>query len=322
MNKTFVKQDGYRAYVLLFGVQMLMQILGGFVLGLFENQSQTTKDVVFWVVNGALSISFALSAYLYCKMAKKDFVSCTTLNVEPKTDHVLWGFIVVLGLVAFMNPVNNAFIKLLEGWGATVPKVDIPRQIVPMVLVACIFPAFNEEIIFRGTIARAFCSGKNVTLGIVASGALFALFHLSPAQTLHQFVVGCAFALWCFRSGSVWTAVLMHLFNNLVVVATDLFVPMDWYLQYQWHIAGVGVVVFAVALTCYLTLTVDVNNVYNFGKNKMQHADSKQTAEDYQQQQVAKTNNQNKDKDVQTLAVFALVVLLGIIVWTTQLTVK
>ena len=76
-DKTFVKQDGYRAYVLLFGVQMLMQILGGFVLGLFENQSQTTKDVVFWVVNGALSISFALSAYLYCKMAKKDFVSCS-----------------------------------------------------------------------------------------------------------------------------------------------------------------------------------------------------------------------------------------------------
>jgi hypothetical protein len=97
----------------------------------------------------------------------------------------------------------------------------------------------GEEFLFRGTVGRGLANDKPI-FGILLSGVLFALFHLNPAQTLHQFVLGSFLMLLAYRSGSVWTSVITHAFNNFVVIFfTFVYDPTEFYTK---HFALVGIV--------------------------------------------------------------------------------
>ena len=112
----------------------------------------------------------------------------------------------------------------IEAAGLPRPSVDLPMQIFPLILVGSLLPAVTEEAVFRGTVAQGLAGG-GVWKASLISGALFALFHMNPAQTVHQFLFGALLAALALRSGSTWTASIVHLFNNLTAVALS-FVPI------------------------------------------------------------------------------------------------
>ena len=260
MNKTYIYKDGLIAFAFGTLAYIAWQVILSFALSVFEAGS-----VWYWIILALCNVAIGVFAFLYAKLSKRDFVTAASVKVAPHWAHVLWGILITLGLMHAMIPLNNWICDLLELMGLNRPSVDLPMQIAPLIIVASIIPAVSEELLFRGTIANALSHGTTpYWKGVLISGALFSLFHMNPAQTLHQFALGCLLAVLVYRSGSVWTAAIVHLFNNVTSVLLTFFVEeTGFYVNYAIWIFLVGIVVSAIAFVGYIRTTkVNTNTAY------------------------------------------------------------
>ncbi|MGN1066590.1 MAG: lysostaphin resistance A-like protein, partial [Candidatus Fimimonas sp.] len=223
-----------------------------------------------------------------------------------KWAHVLWGCVADVFLIAAMLPLNNWIFDLIEKLGLARPSVEMPLQLAPMLLVACVLPAVTEEFVFRGTVGQSLRNGNKLA-SLAICGALFALFHLNAAQTVHQFVLGAFLALVMFRSGSVWTSVLLHFFNNVLAVALSFaFLDESVLTPYFVPMFCVGLAGFALCVFGYVKCTASSWEKTNSPQNG-------QTADTSSQ------NEQSKQFNVWSL-VFAVVVCL--VLWVANLVLK
>ena len=207
---------------------------------------QTDSGINFWLINGAYSICLGLVALLILRLTKqpiKQSLGLTKDALNAKKLLVLLTTVFVLLNVAAV--VNNWFIDLLTSWGCNLPSSVTSEQIkanpVLAVVVACILPAINEELVFRGLL----CSGLKEKLGnlpaVLLTGLLFALFHGNPAQTLHQFALGCLLSMVALSTKSVVLPVVAHLFNNLTTLVLAMYVePTNFYSDNKWLVLAVG----------------------------------------------------------------------------------
>ena len=243
-----------------FGLAVAAMLVGQFALSLiflpFTNADGTLPNWAFWLMQALYTIVIGSTAFIYAALTKADVWAVTSLNKPPKLAHVGWGCLATVFLIALMLPINEFAMKLIVRMGFPEPSVDLPMQIVPMILVACVLAAVTEEVVFRGTVARTVANHKNQLAALAISGALFAIFHMNPAQTLHQFVLGAFLTLLVLRSGSVWTTVLVHLFNNLVAVILT-FTPLTdaFFVDYWYVFVPIGLVGFVACVFGYLKTT-------------------------------------------------------------------
>ncbi len=287
MRKNYCAQDLGKSFGFVVCVMLLAQIVFSLMFAPFM-QDGALPNWAFWTMQALYTCVIGASAIVYAKISKTQFCNATATNKPPKWAHILWGCLADVFLIAFMVPLNNWILDLIEKAGLARPSVEMPMQIVPMLLIACLLPAISEEIVFRGTVAQSLRKGNKIA-ALVISGALFALFHLNPAQTLHQFILGAFLTLLVFRSGSLWTSVAVHLFNNVVaVVLSFVFVDDSVFRLYYLLMFVVGAVCFVLCVFGYLKSTkscwqndVDVapemfenDNIY--GKNK-QNSDNLNT---------------------------------------------
>lgn len=260
MNKRYAYRDGLTAFSLGTLVYLALQLILSFAITAVEKGSAG-----YWIILAVCNAVIGVAAFAYAKLSKRDFVSAASLNVAPHWTHVLWGLFITFGLLNAMIPLNNWICDLFQLMGLKRPSVDLPMQIAPLIIVASVIPAVSEELLFRGTVGNALSHGTTSPWkGILISGALFSLFHMNPAQTVHQFALGCLLTLLVYRSGSVWTAVIIHLFNNVTTVLLAYFVEdTGFYTQNAvWIFLG-GIAICAAAFAGYLfTSKVNDNTVY------------------------------------------------------------
>ena len=218
----------------------------------------------FWLMQALYTVAIGSSAFVYAAISKTKVFAATKLNKAPPVSHVLWGCAAVLFLVLCMSQVNALFLQWLEKLGVPSLAVELEDNIVGLIICACIIPAFCEEIVFRGTVAQSLYNFNKVA-AVCIGGALFAIFHANPAQTLHQFVLGAFLTLLTLRSGSLWTSIIVHLFNNLFVVALS-YTPYNeadfWNLQLNdmWTLLlmVVGILGFVLCTVFYVKSTDSV----------------------------------------------------------------
>lgn len=218
------------------------------------------NDATFNIVANAVNtLIIGGSAFLYAAISKTNVVKATKMNVKPSLAHIGWGCLAIVFLITFMLPLNNWIVQLIVLTGLPKPNVNLPEMsVVTMIIISAVLPAFCEEVIFRGTIANSLESNKNKLASLAIVGGLFAVFHMNPAQTIHQFVLGALLALLAYRSGSLWTAVILHLFNNGLVIALDAIwgEQIDVFFENNaiW-LFFVGLICFAACVTGYLFTT-------------------------------------------------------------------
>jgi len=97
-----------------------------------------------------------------------------------------------------------------------------------LVLLFAALPALCEELVYRGFILSAFGGEKNDRsypgLGaVVATAALFALFHIYPEKWMGTFFVGLILGTLAVCSRSLWPAIVAHLINNATLVLAGKF---------------------------------------------------------------------------------------------------
>ncbi len=90
------------------------------------------------------------------------------------------------------------------------------------IFMIAILPAFAEEILFRGVLARLFNNWtKNVHLAVFLSSFIFAAIHLQFYGFLPRFLLGMALGYMFFWSGSLWLPIVAHFANNFLSVIIE-----------------------------------------------------------------------------------------------------
>lgn len=184
--------------------------------------SQT--DWFLYVSYALPQIAFLITAVWFLYYLKQP-IGQTLKNQKCKPRYFLLAFLLQLGLFS-LSELNALFLQFLGNFGYVDVGISLPSMdgfgVVGVLFVVAVLPAVFEEIMFRGVLLNGLKSfGK--TGAVLLCGALFALYHQNPAQTLYQFCCGVAFALIALRAGSILPTVLSHFLNNALILTLAKF---------------------------------------------------------------------------------------------------
>lgn len=188
-----------------------------------EENDYTGKDWYLYASYLIPQICILAVAVGYFLWLKKD-IKQTVKKQKCHPKYFLWAVLLQLGLFS-LGEVNGYILLFMEKvFGQTLAVPDIPKTdgfgIVWVILVIGVLPAVFEELFFRGILLQGLRSFGTVG-AILLCGGLFSLYHQNPAQTVYQFLCGCAFALVAVRSGSILPTVLAHFINNTVIIVLE-----------------------------------------------------------------------------------------------------
>ncbi len=141
-------------------------------------------------------------------------------KVDPVS--VIYVCVIAIGLIYFGSFFANTVYYLLESAGYTASLGDISVQNVTELIInlfmVAIIPAFCEELLIRDGVFSSMRKSTDLKKSILLSSMFFALLHGSVVQSVHQFMIGAVCALLMTVGGSIWYAIVLHLFNNAIAV--------------------------------------------------------------------------------------------------------
>lgn len=92
----------------------------------------------------------------------------------------------------------------------------------PLLLVAVMFPALPEELVFRGVIQQGFEKRYAPAGAIALTGFIFALFHLDPIQGLSVLAIALFWGWVVWRAQSVLPSLIAHAVQNGLTIISLL----------------------------------------------------------------------------------------------------
>ena len=218
-------------------------------------------SLVYAGISGALldkdSILLKVLSYLCAPISivlALVFVWCRTKNnpIEllkvNKIDKVFIPITILLtiGVMFGLSELNNLLVEFLTKLGFTISEVTLPPKtplnVCLIIIFVCVVPAVMEEVFFRGLIINGLYKTGSV-FACLTSGLLFSLFHMSPAQTIYQFIVGVIYALIVLHGGNYILTIISHLFNNLFIV-------LNYYFFNFYPVGELKVVLTILGLIC------------------------------------------------------------------------
>lgn len=116
-----------------------------------------------------------------------------------------------------------------------------------LVFTTVLLPAFAEELLLRGLVQGEY-EKYGVTIGVLLTALLFALFHTNPLQIPALFVAGCCYGVLTAMFRSVWPAIFAHAVNNGIAL---LIARQSEFIRY---ILQDQLFVIFVVLGCFLIL--------------------------------------------------------------------
>ena len=171
-------------------------------------------------------ISCVLAIVLLCVKRNDKSLISVLKPTKQNADFIIATLLITIGMLFGLSELNYYFVDFLQSLGLEPTIITLPEKTPLNVFLTLVFlaivPAVFEEIIFRGLIANGF-KGLGDALSIILSGLLFSLYHMNPAQTIYQFLVGCLYALIVVKGGSYVLTICSHLFNNAFIILNEYF---------------------------------------------------------------------------------------------------
>ena len=169
------------------------------------------------------TVSFAFPVvffYLISKNGKAQPISLS-LRLSEKRTTLSTLAIVFLGTAVCLtcSYVNSVLFPIPESAYDMLMISDLDRgyKLVLMFISTAIVPAFVEELLFRGMILSNL-RPYNESGAILISALLFGLMHQTPFQIFYTTAVGVVFGIVYVKTGTIWSGVLLHFFNNFFSV--------------------------------------------------------------------------------------------------------
>lgn len=262
-----------------FALAVAVMAVASVVLSLIFGETSGWR---FWLMQALYTLCIGGSAILYAVISKTNPIAAAKLNKVPPIAHIGWGCLVTACLIFAMMPVNSMLMDAIEATGLKRPSVSLENDVAGLVIVAGILPALCEELVFRGTVAQSLAANRNKWATLAICGGLFAIYHANPAQTVHQFVLGGFLALLALRSGSLWTSVAVHMFNNLFVIALS-YTPLgaDEFWSVKSNTGAVLGIMFAGIAACVLCIWGYVKTTKSVWHTNEQQGSSPQEKSSY-----------------------------------------
>lgn len=166
-------------------------------------------------------LMFTIPFYLLFKNFKESSNEIFPLGKAQK-ETFLPLVLIGIGFCAFANIANSISGQIFLNLGFPDPFQDVeyPRGGLGFALTfisTAIMPPLVEEFAMRGAvmgILRKFGDG----FAILTSGILFGLIHGNFEQIVFAAFIGAVLGFVTIKSGSLWTAVLVHSVNNMIFV--------------------------------------------------------------------------------------------------------
>ncbi len=218
-SKSLAGRTNYLVLIVV-ALYLITQLAAQYTLG----PDWLTKNLYLFLIGIQVFIIFLPAAlFLYVhKLQPVQFLRICRLSV-PETLLI----IMMAGASSFIASVLNAFVVfLLEKLGPVkvegIPPPENVRELWLQIFVFAVLPAVCEEFFFRGILYRSFENlGTGVAVGV--SAFYFALFHFDLRNLAGPLFLGFLITWYCYRTGSIFAAVLAHFVNNLMAVLAGWF---------------------------------------------------------------------------------------------------
>ena len=173
-------------------------------------------------------LTFAAIAWFILRWLGESVVAEIRAQACPAR-YFLIAILLQFGLLC-LSQLNDLFLNWLGKFGYEDTPIQIPSLdgfgFVGVLFVIAVLPAVFEEVIFRGLLLKGMKSFGTVG-AVLLNGALFAIFHQNPAQTMYQFCCGVAFAFMAIRAGSILPTIVSHFVNNALIIVLMKFNAAD-----------------------------------------------------------------------------------------------
>lgn len=242
-----VNQPG-RAVGVLFGVFFVMLILVSIVSTLIigEDGLSVKGMRIFTIIQDLLV--FIMPAILAAFVATRLPASLLTISTKPRISQVLLAIVVMMtsmpamewivelnsnlhlpealsGLEEVLRGMEDSASSAVDGLfsGNTVGDLIVG------ILIVGVLTGIAEELFFRGALQNLFMSMPNVKkhFAIWAVAFIFSFMHFQFFGFLPRLLLGAYFGYLLWWSGSVWLPIIVHAFNNSLVVL------VSWFAVYE-----------------------------------------------------------------------------------------
>lgn len=187
-------------------------------------KEQREQDYVFFYLSFFLPIPVIILSFITL-FELTAYNGHDFLTFKFKAIDIIPVILIFMGTFLSLNKVNDLVVKFLNGLGYSEPQTTLPPFSVydyaECVVVICVLPAIMEEALFRGVIVNGLKGGG--IMGILISALAFSVYHMSPAKTVYQFLMGIVFAVVYLKTGSVIATAIIHFLNNFAIVTLNYF---------------------------------------------------------------------------------------------------
>jgi len=133
-------------------------------------------------------------------------------------------------IILFTYPIavflNSIVIFILNSIGNVVPSPlpipDEPKTYLLSLFVIALSPGICEEIMFRGTIMRAY-ENMGTKRAIIYSALLFGIFHLNLQNLIGPSFLGLILAIIVYKTDSIYASILGHTLSNGIAMTISYF---------------------------------------------------------------------------------------------------
>lgn len=245
-NLILLGRDGGYLYSFIVASAILCSLIFSVILTLVSGgeQSVFALDGVI-ILNYLISPIAMLLAIGFLRYKRKAPFMVKELNRKFNKVTLLASILIFIGINISLSNLNVYFITALESLGLKVSSPLLPSKtignVVLTIISVCVLPAIVEEYAFRGILTNSLKSTGNL-FAIIISGLLFSLFHMSPAQTIYQFLVGALYSAIIIYGGNILYVIVMHFVNNLYIVLNYYFFGFEIVGAWQYVLMAVGLI--------------------------------------------------------------------------------
>ena len=183
--------------------------------------AQATQYKANGMATGMLLSSLIMIAHLlifkYVRI-NKGFLHEVKRNVLIFSTLFIGSMMVLFNIVAVWLGLGDYNADIIES------MLTSGAGIISMAIIAPIL----EELLFRGAIQGFLLHiFKNPWVGIIIASLLFGVIHGNPIQIFYATCLGIGFGWIYYRTGSLLPAIVGHIFNNSLAVASNLLYGPD-----------------------------------------------------------------------------------------------
>ncbi len=211
--------------VLLAFVVSFLLSLAGYIPGFREAyNSSELFEIGYDILTSLLFIGvpFIISCYALRKRTAFALPYCRPHNKRS------FGLLIVMGITGsfLANYVVVILAAILSAGGLEMvsPDYSSPETVLGKILYIIyisVVPAMTEEFAFRGVIMQPLRKYGD-KFAIVMSALVFGLMHGNAVQAVFAFIVGIVIGYAVVVTGSMWTGIIIHFFNNFVSAVLDV----------------------------------------------------------------------------------------------------